>query len=90
MTQYFVAINGEKVPKVQSTYSEKKLTKMSGNFTSKIIDRDNTIYDSTTSGDEFEIIQNNKQSTVEVQSNYATATAINWYKFNDNLDDSAE
>jgi len=89
MTQYFVAINGEKVPKVQSTYSEKKLTKMSGNFTSKIIDRDNTIYDSTTSGDEFEIIQNNKQSTVEVQSNYATATAINWYKFNDNLDDSA-
>ena len=88
-TKYYTKINDIILNKVRSLTVEKNLSQYSGKFALSVSDPDNLYYNEFTSGDEIEVVENYIESPVEREQSYASAHAINWYKFNDNLDDSA-
>ena len=88
-TKYYTKINDIILNKVRSLTVEKNLSQYSGKFALSVSDPDNLYYNEFTSGDEIEVVENYIESPVEREQSYASAHAVNWYKFNDNLTDSS-
>jgi prophage tail gpP-like protein len=82
-TKYTIKINNSVIERVKSFEAEKNLTQYSGKFDMLISDPENTLYNTVTSGDEIEAVNEKFPSIIEEYKEGMLPK--HWYKFN-NMD----